>query len=89
MNSQIQCNIGICTRTYHRFQSLSRHISSAHSDNIQKGFRKNSKDSERKMILKDHKCECNLSNMHDSDFIHSDNLTEKTKKNNKSSRIST
>lgn len=78
INSQIQCNIGICTRTYHKFQSLSRHISSEHSNIIQKDcFRKNSKDSERKMILKDHKFECNLSNMHDSDSIHSDNLTER------------
>jgi len=78
MNSQVQCNIDICTRTYHRFQSLSRHISSEHSDIIQKEcFRKNSKNSERKMILKDHKRECTLSNMHDSDSIHFDNSTER------------
>lgn len=77
MNSQIQCNVGICTRTYHRFQSLLKHINSKHSGIIQKTYlKKNSEDSKRKIILKDHKHECNLSNMHDSDSIHSDNLTE-------------
>jgi len=28
MNSQIKCNIGTCTRTYHKFQSLLKHIRS-------------------------------------------------------------
>lgn len=77
MNTQIQCNIGACTRAYHRFQSLVRHITSAHADIIKKEVRKNVKNNKKELILlENEKHECNSNNMHDSDFKSLDKLIE-------------